>query len=131
MHVHAPTSSAGSSAATAAAVPRARVLLTVLLLASLAAALAGAWWLWPDPDAAPPRIDTAGPGVTYVRADVVEVHPDATGMDQATIRLADGEEVDAHVPPSTCPSSPPATRCGSRGWRCRRRRWTRSATPTS
>ncbi|WP_136517488.1 YibE/F family protein [Cellulomonas telluris] len=103
MHVHAPTSSAGPSAPPAAAVPRARVLLTVLLLASLAAALAGAWWLWPDPDAAPPRIDTAGPGVTYVRADVVEVRPDATGMDQATVRLADGEEVDAHVPPEYVP----------------------------
>ncbi len=103
VHVHAPTPTAAASAAAARTMPRARVLLAVLLLASLAAALAGAWWLWPDPDAAPPPIDTAGPGVTYVRADVVEVHPDATGMDQATVRLADGEEVDAHVPPEYVP----------------------------
>ncbi|MFS0705730.1 YibE/F family protein [Cellulomonas sp. 179-A 9B4 NHS] len=106
MHVHAPTPSAAATAAgapTARTEPRARAVLAVLLLASLAVALAGAWWLWPDADAVPPRIDTAGPGVTYVRADVVDVHPDATGMDQATVRLADGEEVDAHVPPEYVP----------------------------
>ncbi|MFC8191768.1 YibE/F family protein [Cellulomonas sp. NPDC057328] len=103
MHVHAPNPSAAGAPAAARTEPRARAVLAVLLLASLAAALAGAWWLWPDADAVPPRIDTAGPGVTYVRADVVDVHPDATGMDQATVRLADGEEVDAHVPPEYVP----------------------------
>ena len=77
---------------------RARTLLAALLVPVALLTGVGAWLLWPDPDARPPQFATDGPGVTYVRAEVVDVHPAPADADQATVRLADGEEVGLHVP---------------------------------
>ncbi|UZN03545.1 YibE/F family protein [Cellulomonas sp. S1-8] len=86
-----------------ASVHRARVLLAWVLVPVALLTGLGAWLLWPDPDAHPPQFATDGPGVSYVRGDVVEVRPDSTATDQAVVRLADGEQVDLNVPPEYVP----------------------------
>ena len=107
-HGHGHGHGHGGPALPAASARRARVLLVAVLAPVVLLTGLGAWWLWPDPDARPPQFATDGPGVTYVRADVVDVHPEradlgSTGADQATVRLADGEEVGMHVPPEYVP----------------------------
>ena len=67
----------------AASARRARVLLAAVLLPVVVLTGLGAWWLWPDPDAAPPQFATDGPGVTYVRGEVVAVRDDGPGDDAA------------------------------------------------
>ncbi|WP_432457435.1 YibE/F family protein [Cellulomonas iranensis] len=74
----------------AASARRARVLLAAVLLPVVVVTGLGAWWLWPDPDAAPPQFATDGPGVTYVRGEVVAVH-DGTVDGAATGDLGAGD----------------------------------------
>ncbi|MDC7120351.1 YibE/F family protein [Cellulomonas fimi] len=108
-HSHLPPMTAPDEAAAVDAdavrvtAARARVWLAAVLGPVLLLTLVGAWWLWPSADARPPVLDTTGPGVTYTTGEVTEVRPDATGMDQAAVRLADGEVVDLHVPPEYVP----------------------------
>jgi len=98
-----PPLTATAVAARRATAARARLVLASTLVPVLLLTLVGAWWLWPDADARPPVIDTAGPGMSYTAGEVVDVRPDATGMDQASVRLDDGDVVDVHVPPEYVP----------------------------
>lgn len=86
---------------------RARTLLAALLVPVAVVTAVAAWWLWPDPDARPPQFATDGPGVTYVRGEVVDVHPGPADADQATVRLPDGDEVGLHVPAEYVPELSP------------------------
>ncbi len=102
-HGHAHT----TVAPPAASVARARLLLTAVLAPALLLTGVGAWWLWPHAADAPPSFATDGPGVSYGRAVVLEVRPDATAMDETVVRTSDGEEVTMHVPPEYVPEIAP------------------------
>ncbi|GIG41366.1 YibE/F family protein [Cellulomonas phragmiteti] len=102
-HTHAH----GAVALPRASARRARALLAAVLVPTALLTALGAWWLWPDADARPPQFATDGPGVTYVRAEVVEVHPGPADADQATVRLPDGEQVGLHVPAEYVPELDP------------------------
>lgn len=98
----APTGPAARATATRARALLAAVLVPVALLTAV-----GAWWLWPSADARPPVVETDGPGVSYVQADVVAVDATDDGMEQATVLLADGTQAPAHVPPEYVPELSP------------------------
>jgi uncharacterized membrane protein len=82
-HGHGHGHGHGATVLPAASARRARVLLAAVLLPVVVLTGLGAWWLWPDPDAAPPQFATDGPGVTYVRGEVVAVRDDGPGDDAA------------------------------------------------
>ena len=82
-HEHEHEHGHGTTVLPAASARRARGLLAAVLLPVVVLTGLGAWWLWPDADAAPPQFATDGPGVTYVRGEVVAVH-DGTADGAAT-----------------------------------------------
>ena len=82
---------------------RARALLAAVLVPTALVTLLAGWALWPAADARPPQFATDGPGVTYVRAEVVDVHPAPVDDDQATVRLPDGTRAGLQVPAEYVP----------------------------